>query len=217
MKLICFGDSFIDGGVNGFDDGSPRWFDILAEKLGVEETKNFGKWGSNFNYQLVNLYRYLNSEDYDKTDYIIFTIPDSYRMPLVHPRIPPQVSVISTMNPDNKTFKFLSLAEFSATWNKYYNSETQEALVYTLLGMLSSLENKVLVINGTDNYQMQEKFPILADGNLFQLSDESGAWPFSDGTQANHFFSHTHKHLAEAAYKYFVDGVRFDTRQLVKP
>lgn len=211
-KLVCFGDSFISFDVARFED--PLFTEILAEKLNISEIKNHGVWGSNLNHSLTHLYKYINSEEYDASDYIIFVIPDSHRLPLVHDNFPPQAAVVCAKNPNTTSFKYLRLSNFSTAWNGYYNPEVQTAHVYALLSTLTLLKNKVIVMNGMDKYDMQGIFPIIADGCLFTLSEKTDAWTDETTKQANHFYPDEHKKLADVIYKYFIDGERFDLEKL---
>lgn len=79
-KLVCFGDSFIDANI---DQTDKTWYKILSQNLKIP-ILNYGKSATSIEFSINNLFEYINSENYDPSDIIVFVYTSFYRVPLIH-------------------------------------------------------------------------------------------------------------------------------------
>lgn len=81
MKLVLFGDSFVSIHL----DEEYSWPFLLAHKLNMstDAILNFGKPGTGLDWSICQFLKYLNSDDYNENDIIIFVVTHYARPPII--------------------------------------------------------------------------------------------------------------------------------------
>jgi len=88
-KLIVFGDSFAE-----FKPGicENQWVILLAKKLNIDfkNIRNFALGGTNIEFSIHALFKYINSASYSQEDIILFVTTSDSRLSLLHESINPE-------------------------------------------------------------------------------------------------------------------------------
>lgn len=81
MKLVLFGDSFVSIHL----DETYSWPFLLAHNLNIstDNILNFGKPGTGLDWSICQFLRYLNSDDYNENDIVIFVVTNHGRPPIM--------------------------------------------------------------------------------------------------------------------------------------
>ena len=88
-KIVVFGDSFAHSGgmfknsqaEKSFNKKS--WYGVLHHRT-QKQIWNYGDGGTSLQYSKQNLFSYLNSEDYNEDDCIVFVTTSYNRVPIFH-------------------------------------------------------------------------------------------------------------------------------------
>lgn len=78
-KLVVFGDSFVNYDWVFKETEKLSWCYFLSKKLSIPMI-NFGISGSGLNYSMIKFVEYLNSNDYDKQDIIVWALTNEQRL-----------------------------------------------------------------------------------------------------------------------------------------
>ena len=183
-KIAIFGDSYAYSENKPFKDKSVQnhfnnksWFGHLHHKT-KKQIWNWGCGGTSLLYSKQNLFGYLNSEDYDKDDYIIFIATSHYRVPT----FPNDSKYKAHWQASILGFFEKRISEKEESYKIFIeNKKVIEWLAYTLFTedfinelrmlqvFLNSLPNKTLLLPGF-NYNDANKF---LDVKEFCLCDVS--------------------------------------------
>ena len=81
MKLVLFGDSFVSMHL----DEKYSWPFLLAHNLNIstDNILNFGKPGTGLDWSICQFISYLNSNDYNENNIIIFVVTNHSRPPIM--------------------------------------------------------------------------------------------------------------------------------------
>jgi len=81
MKLVLFGDSFVSIHL----DETYSWPFLLAHNLNISKDNilNFGKPGTGLDWSICQFLQYLNSNDYNENDIVIFVVTSHSRPPII--------------------------------------------------------------------------------------------------------------------------------------
>lgn len=223
MRLVLFGDSFIDP----FNHPSmDSWMHIVARSMGIPshiphfdltqhsryrnlpigesidfgQIKSYSLQGSSIEYSQAQLMHYLR-HDYSDQDVIIFGITDTSRLPFIN----------QEFNEDHG-FGYAFVRDKNYNHWLYYTTNEEKSLKTSMISyILNTLPNKKILIDCFENTRYDHSFHI--KGNLYDISNyELGgdmlnrvmAEEYED-TRSNHFEPDNHSILAQKLIR-FLDG-----------
>lgn len=224
--LILFGDSF----VSPWHEGDHKtWFELLAEDLGTTY-KTYGVHGSSFEYSTLKFFEYLNSEEYNPEDYIVFVLTSNVRSPVIAKDFVPRWAALTYAkvfyDQQDKAYQkrldkitepdehFNRFKTFYKDWFLLQNNDLILAQRYMLLSTLHSLPNKTVSISGWNiETPVASKFDNHINCLLWEASDNEivggSIWDFitqhGRDFRMNHFEEKNHLVLKDAVYSYFTD------------
>ena len=160
-KIVIFGDSYAYSENKSFKDknvekhfNNKSWFGHLHHKT-KKQIWNYGCGGTSLLYSKQQLFGYLNSEDYDENDYIIFVTTSHTRIPsfpndiiykpnyqasilgFLNNSIPKTHESYDVFNKNKKVFEWLS---YTLSKEDFINE------LRLLQAFLGSLPNKTLLL-----------------------------------------------------------------------
>lgn len=221
--LVLFGDSFVSEWDNGEHDS---WFAMLAKELKTTY-KTYGVLGSSFEYSTLKFFEYLQSDEYNPDDYIVFVLTATVRSPIISEDFEPRWAALTYgkvfYEDQSAIFKkrldkitetdehFNRFKNFYRDWFILQNNDLILAQRYMLISALHSLPNKTVSISGWDTETpIANKFVNHINCLLWQASDKE----IADGTvwdllvkygldfRMNHFKQQNHYVLKDAVYSY---------------
>ena len=185
-KIVVFGDSFVNYDWVENETNKLSWSYFLSLRLNLPLV-NYGISGSGLNYSMIKFTQYVNSEDYDIEDIIIFALTNeqrlySWNMPtpslgifynlldVIETR-PPEERQWINENKDNAlwamneiyhpsiNYSILKIASFFQNWAKYHYTNTVIVLRgFNTLPEGEKISKLLTLVKPLDNY-----FPILGE------------------------------------------------------
>jgi len=205
-KIAIFGDSFAHSGgtfknkqaENHFNNKS--WYGVLHHRT-QKQIWNYGDGGTSLQYSKQNLFSYLNSEDYNEDDCIVFITTSYNRVPIFpigddryEPHMQAQLLTFLTDNKvtwakrgalgdgDTKSYDLFKRHKKEFEWLSYTLSKEDYINELRMLQVfLNSLPNKTLLIPAF-NYPEADKF---LDIKNFCLMDVSEREPINESLYLN--------------------------------
>lgn len=205
-KITIFGDSFAHSG-DTFEDkeketeyNNKSWYGVLHRST-QRQIWNWGNGGTSLQYSKQNLFSYLNSEDYNEADCIVFITTSFNRVPTFpigddryKPHMQAQLLTFLTDNKgtsakrgalgdgDTKSYDLFKQHKKQIEWLSYTLSKEDYINELRMLQVfLNSLPNKTLLIPAF-NYPEADKF---LDIKNFCLMDVSEREPLNESLYLN--------------------------------
>tara|TARA_B110000285_G_scaffold136199_1_gene152602 strand:+ start:885 stop:1706 length:822 start_codon:yes stop_codon:yes gene_type:complete len=178
-KLVVFGDSFacyhFHPDVSACYD-KLAWFNLLAQQL-EKPLLRFSENGTSINFSTDQLYNYINSNDYEKTDIIVFVTTSLTRVPFISKQFPASSAaqwlsfLHNAMDNNHRSYKhFNDHRKFYKTLFNFYDTRQCEQWITDAAFLLKSLPNKTVILSGFADVDGRLKNKeLLSDSDNFVL------------------------------------------------
>jgi len=171
MKLVLFGDSFVSIHL----DETYSWPFLLAHNLNIskDDILNFGKPGTGLDWSICQFISYLNSNDYNENDIVIFVVTNHGRPPIIENENQSMSAGFGAYNndieniPTNVKQYYKKYDAFYRTWFDLQNDDMKYKDRWLLALALKQLPNFTILMSGFKDIVL----PSQANHILLQNSD----------------------------------------------
>lgn len=174
MKLVLFGDSFVSIHL----DEKYSWPFLLAHNLNIstDNILNFGKPGTGLDWSICQFISYLNSNDYNENDIVIFVVTSHSRPPIMENE---NQSMSAGFNayynnikkgiPNNVEQYYKKYDSFYRTWFDLQTNDMKYKDRWLLALALKQLPNFTILMSGFEDIVLssQANHILLQDSNNF--------------------------------------------------
>lgn len=173
-KLVLFGDSFVSIHL----DETYSWPFLLAHNLNISKDHilNFGKPGTGLDWSICQFISYLNSNDYDQNDIIIFVVTHYGRPPIMENENQSMSAGFNAYQnniekgiPNTVKKYYENYDAFYKTWFQLQTDDMKYKDRWLLALALKQLPNFTVLMSGFDDIvsPSQANHILLQDSNTF--------------------------------------------------